>query len=150
MVAKNYCECFKSKVRCNSLCHCRNWENCEEGKEEKNIGLKNDECCPTNSIFIIKNNIFLEGVNKNNKKSEGIKRKIKITINENLLSPFSSEEKENLGHKRKRNSDSNIEIEKSESNKNSKFSDENTNETTKNKKKKILKGIFLIKMENWF
>ena len=139
---KNYCECFKSKVKCNNLCRCRNCENCEDGKEEKNIGLQNYECCPANSIFIIKNKIILEDVNKNknNKKTEIIKRQIKITISENLLSSCSSEEKENLGHKRKRNNDSNIEIEKSASNKNSKYSDENTNETTKNKKKKYIEG----------
>ena len=137
---KNYCECFKNKVKCNSLCRCRNCENCEERKEEKNIGLQNYECCPANSVFIIKNKIVLEDVNRNNKKNEPIKRLIKININEDFLSSCSSEEKENLGHKRKRNNDSNIEIEKTKSNKNSKLSDENTDEATKNKNKKHLEG----------
>ena len=136
---KNYCECYKSKVRCNSLCRCRNCENCEDGKNEK----KNDfsqkyECCLANSVFIVKNKIVLEDISKINiKKCEPIKRDIKIMLSEHLLSSFSSEENENIGHKRKRNKGENMEIEneKNMSNKKSKLSDENTEEATKTKNK---------------
>ena len=140
---KNYCECFKNKVKCNNLCRCRNCENCEDGKDkdEKILNFQNFKCCPANSIFIIKNKIVLEDINKiksinKNKKKNVIKRQINITVNENLLSSCSSEENENLniGHKRKRNNDKKMDIEKSASNKKSKISDENTDETTKCKK----------------
>ena len=138
---KNYCECFKSKVKCNSLCRCRNCENCEEGKiEEKNEFFQNFECCLANSVFIVKNKIVLEDIDKKKmKKSEPIKREIKIMISEHLLSSFSSDDNENIGHKRKRKKEGNmeIEIEKSMSNKKSKLSDENTEEATKSKNKNI-------------
>ena len=143
---KNYCECFKNKVKCNNLCECRNCENCEDGKDknEKLLNFQNFKCCPANSIFIIKNKIVLEDVNKyknidknlNNKKKNVIKRQINIIVNESLLSSFSSEENENLilGLKRKRNNNKKKNIAKSVSNKKSKICDENTDETIKCKK----------------
>ena len=110
---KNYCECFKNKVKCNELCRCRNCENYVKGKncKEKFSGKSNPnyfelECCPANSVCIFKNKIFFEDVdkykNKVNKKNESIKREIRLTISENLLSSFSLEEIQKIGHKRKR------------------------------------------------
>ena len=140
---KNYCECFKNKIKCNSLCRCRNCENCEDGKDkdEKFLNFQNFKCCLANSVFIIKNKIVFEDVNKykniytNNKKKDVIKKQINITVNENLLSSCSSEENENFnGHKRKRDNNKKMDIEKSISNKKSKISDENTDETSKLKK----------------
>ena len=156
---KNYCECFKNKLKCNNSCRCINCENCEkeEGLHKKLGSLKNNfeyECCPANSVFIIKNKIVFENVDKikinPNKKSDPIKREIRLMINDNLFSESSSEENKNIGNKRKRfqmeieKNKSNkkpkireMETEKSKSNKTSKLSEENenTNDITKIKKK---------------
>ena len=81
-----------------------------------------------NSLFIVKNKIVLEDINKkNDKKIEPIRKEIKIMISNNLLSSFSSEENENIGHKRKRKKegDMEIEIDKSICNKKSKLSEQN-------------------------
>ena len=146
---KNYCECFKSKVKCNNLCRCRNCENCKDGKIENynNNGFNNYECCLANSVFIVKNKIIVEDINQNqsqNKKKAPIKREIKILINENLLPSFSSEENENVGHKRKRKKGINKErnVEKYTPNKKPKLSDENTDDATKNKKNYIEGDLF--------
>ena len=151
---KNYCECFKSKVKCNELCRCRNCENTEKGKSSEKNFLENKtynfelECCPANSIFIIKNQIVFENVDKykniTDKKREPIKREIRLTINDNLLSSFSSEENQNIGHKRKR---FNMKMDKNKSNKNqkSKLSEdnENSNDMTNFKSKNYIEdGLF--------
>ena len=58
---KNYCECFKSGNKCTSLCRCIGCENNEDNtKTKKN---NNDyERCPANSIYIIKNKIFIDNI----------------------------------------------------------------------------------------
>ena len=110
---KNYCECYKAKVKCTEACRCRNCENCDyhkvekNEKIEKNTGFQMFECCPANSVFIIKNKIVLEDIEKIekyriNNKSEPIKRQIKLKIDENILYSSSSEDSGKLGHKRKR------------------------------------------------
>ena len=150
---KNYCECFKSKVKCTELCRCRNCENCEKGKNckkkfsgESNPNYFELECCPANSVFIIKNKIVFENVdkykNKINKKNDPIRREIRLTISDNLLSSFSSEENQNqkIGHKRKRY---NMKNDKNTSEKKSKSKlseDENTNDMTKIKSKNYIEG----------
>jgi hypothetical protein len=142
---KNYCECFKSKVKCNNSCRCRNCENCEDGKFEKSNGLKNYECCMANSVSIVKNEIMVEDINKNkSKKKTPIKRQIKIRINENLLSSFSSDENENVGHKRKRKKENDLDINagKYTPNKKLKLSEENTDDATKIKKNYIEGDLF--------
>ena len=135
---KNYCECFKSGLKCNSSCRCRNCENCEGGKPDKNNKELLYECCPENSVFIVKNKLVLEDINKdeNVKQFEPVKRIIKIMINENLLSS-SSEENENVNKKRKRKKDSENEFFGNNiSNKKSKISEENSKEINKSKIKK--------------
>ena len=130
---KNYCECFKSGLKCNGSCRCRNCENCEGGKTDKNNKELFYECCPANSVFIVKNKLVLEDINKdeNIKKYEPVKRIIKIMINENLLSS-SSEENEKVNKKRKRKNDNENEFfGKNKSNKKSKISDENFEKNTK-------------------
>ena len=122
---KNYCECFKNKVKCNSLCRCRNCENCEEGKFEK-IDKKisptnnNYECCLANSVYIVRNKIVLEDINQRRKQIETIRKKIKLMINESFLDSFSYDEKEKIGHKRKREDEKEMDIDNSMSNKKSK------------------------------
>lgn len=141
---KNYCECYKNKVKCNDLCRCRNCENCEEGKFDKNVlNILNYECCLANSVFIIKNKIVVEDISKKKiKKNFPIKREIKITISENLLSSL-SDENESIGNKRKRQSNNDMDSEKfSNSNKKSKLSDEYTDEATKKKKNYIEGDLF--------
>lgn len=135
---KNYCECFKSGLKCNSSCRCRNCENCEGGKPNKNNKELKYECCLANSVFIVKNKLVLEDIHKdeNTKKIEPVKRIIKIMINKNLLSS-SSEENENVNKKRKRKNDNENEIfGKNIKNKKSKISDENSEEITKSKIRK--------------
>ena len=141
---KNYCECFKNKVKCNNLCRCRNCENCEEGKIEKNknLGSNNYECCLTDSVFIVNNKIVLEDINKNKikieRQNEPISRKIKLMINDNIISSFSSDENENVGHKRKREDEKEMDIENNMSNnmnnKKSKISDNHTVDSIQVKK----------------
>ena len=115
---KNYCECYKNKMKCNSNCRCINCENLDNEKSDSfNNNLNNSfnkkyQCCQANSIFIIKNKITLE-----EKINEG-------------LSESSSPLNKSIGMKRKRDEN----ILKSLSNKKSKISEENTNESLKGKK----------------
>ena len=124
---KNYCECFKNKVKCNSQCRCRNCENIESEKKEINFSEQQKskyECCQANNVFIIKNEITVEDLQKKNKK-------IKIIIND-FPSMSSSSENILIGKKNKRN-----DIDNSNpllSNKKSKISEENTDESIKGKK----------------
>ena len=125
---KNYCECYKNKTKCNSFCRCRNCENgenyIENGKDNNNQYLKY-ECCEANSVFIIKNKLIEEDIPKNSL------RKIKIMINDSLLSSSSTENRI-IGKKMKRK---NYEKEKNLiSNKKSKISEDNTDESMKTKK----------------
>ena len=59
---RKYCECFKNGQKCSSLCRCISCENNDKINNKKTIN-NNYECCPANSIFIIKNNIIIESVN---------------------------------------------------------------------------------------
>ena len=60
---KKYCECYKNGSKCTSSCRCVGCEN----SENPHNGKKNNviyECCPANSIYIFKNEIFEEIINK--------------------------------------------------------------------------------------
>ena len=126
---KNYCECYKNKMKCNSQCRCINCENIDNEKSESlgnnlnNSFNKKYQCCQANSIFIIKNKITIEELSKKKNK------KAKIKLNEEL-SESSSFLNKNIGIKRKREEN----VLKSLSNKKSKISEENTNESLKGKK----------------
>ena len=126
---KNYCECYKNKMKCNSLCRCINCENIDEKNAliDNNINNKKYQCCSANSVLIVNNEIIIEDILK---KKEN--RKIKIMIND-ILSESSSDESENLGKKRKRNDNEMHFL----SNKKSKISEENTNESIKGKKNEL-------------
>ncbi len=68
---KKYCECYKNGTKCNSACRCVSCENSENFLNVKRLG-EIYECCPANSIYIIKNEIYEEKiwdafVEKNNK-----------------------------------------------------------------------------------
>ena len=135
---KNYCECFKNKVKCNSNCRCRNCENIDsENSEYKdnifNISNKKYQCCEANSIFIIKNKIIIEELSK---KKEN--RKTKIILNE------SSDLFKNIGNKRKRD-DNIIDL---ISNKKSKINNENTNQDFKKEKNDIVESDLFDKEGN--
>ena len=58
---KNYCECYKNGNKCTSLCRCISCENNDEINIKKN-NVQNYECCPENSIYIIKNDIYIENI----------------------------------------------------------------------------------------
>ena len=92
---KNYCECYKNKTRCHSLCRCRNCENVEKNETQKN--MDKNECYKANSIYIMNNKIIIEDLAS---KQNG--RKIKLMISDILSSLSSSSENEILGKKTKR------------------------------------------------
>ena len=57
---KNYCECFKIGQKCTSLCRCIGCENNDQIQSKKyNF---NYQCNTANSIYIIKNKIFVENM----------------------------------------------------------------------------------------
>ena len=57
---KNYCECFKSGQKCTSLCRCI---SCENNDQILNKKFKcNYKCDSANSIYIIKNKIYIENM----------------------------------------------------------------------------------------
>ena len=57
---KNYCECFKIGQKCSSLCRCIGCENNDQIPSKKyNL---NYQCNTANSIYIIKNKIFVENM----------------------------------------------------------------------------------------
>ena len=95
---KNYCECFKSGNKCTSLCRCLGCENNEDIKlNNKSIY----ECCRANSIYIIKNKIYIEDIKtqkQNNQKKDIIKQETYENNNEKLVNK-----------KRKRNEKKNYE-----------------------------------------
>ena len=65
---KNYCECFKSGNKCTSSCRCIGCENTED-----NIKISNKskyECCRANSIYILKNNIYIENIKSQKYKNQ--------------------------------------------------------------------------------
>ncbi len=64
---KNYCECFKSGQKCSSLCRCISCENNDDIKHKNKV---NYECCPANSIYIIKNNIIVEDIKHEKEKEQ--------------------------------------------------------------------------------
>ena len=92
---KNYCECYKNKTRCHSLCRCRNCENIQKNETQKNIDK--NECYKANSIYIMNNKIIIEDISNS---QNG--RKIKALVNDILSSLSSSSENEILGKKTKR------------------------------------------------
>ena len=60
---KNYCECFKSGQKCTSLCRCI---SCENNDLIQNKKIKNNyKCDSANSIYIIKNKIYVENMKDN-------------------------------------------------------------------------------------
>ena len=60
---KNYCECFKSGNKCTSSCRCIDCENTEDNEKFKNKNSFSHEFSRANSIYIIKNKLFIEDVN---------------------------------------------------------------------------------------
>ena len=59
---KNYCECFKNGNKCTSLCRCIDCENTDDNNKIKNKNIFDYECCPANSIYIIKNKCIIENI----------------------------------------------------------------------------------------
>ena len=85
---KNYCECFKNGQKCTSLCRCISCENNDEIAKKKNTN-HNYECCPANSIYIVKNNLTIENIKYRKICEEEIKNSFDIfsaqTIKDNFL-----------------------------------------------------------------
>ena len=69
---KNYCECFKSGNKCTSLCRCIDCENTDDNNKLRNKYMFNYECCPANSIYIIKNKCIIENIKNVNEEERDI------------------------------------------------------------------------------
>ena len=59
---KNYCECFKIGQKCSSLCRCIGCENNDQIQSKKYN--YNYQCNLANSIYIVKNKLFIEDIKK--------------------------------------------------------------------------------------
>ena len=66
---KNYCECFKSGQKCTLLCRCIGCENNDQIQIKKYNN--NYQCNLANSIYIVKNKIYEENVNRKRDIKEG-------------------------------------------------------------------------------
>ena len=124
---KNYCECFRNNQKCSSLCRCVSCEN-----------RVNYECKRANSLYILKNNIFIEDIKQNKEKEFSIE--IKIKNEDNYLS---------LCKKRRREENQNKEENDNEKRKKYYYSEgiDSLNEPLFDKNGKvILKNINLIYM----
>ena len=73
---KNYCECFKIGQKCSSLCRCIGCENNDQIQNKKYN--YNYQCNLVNSIFIIKNILYIEDVKR--KKNEELFRETKYNL----------------------------------------------------------------------
>jgi hypothetical protein len=60
---KNYCECFKNGQKCTSLCRCISCENNIDFQKGKKCNY-NYDCCMVDSIYILKNKIYCEDIEK--------------------------------------------------------------------------------------
>lgn len=111
---KNYCECFKNGQKCSILCRCISCEN-NDRIINKNKNMSNYECCPANSIYIIKNNIIIENI----KNEEKIENKLDFypstMVKENFMA---------ISKKRKREETKDNEESFEKKKKNQKYSDE--------------------------
>ena len=63
---KNYCECFKNGEKCTSYCRCVNCENCDRIKNTNSYV----EPCLANSVYIIKNILVIEDIDKDKKNNK--------------------------------------------------------------------------------
>ena len=59
---KNYCECFKIGQKCSILCRCIGCENNDQIQSQKYN--YNFQCNLANSIYIVKNKLYIEDVKK--------------------------------------------------------------------------------------
>ena len=97
---KNYCECFKSGNKCTPLCRCIDCENTDDNNKIKNKNNLLYECCPANSIYIIKNKCIIENINNLNEEERD------FLIFEN----FETKKDKMVNKKRKREEGENNEI----------------------------------------
>ena len=82
---KNYCECFKNGNKCSSLCRCIGCENTEVNSRLIIKRKRNYECCLVNSIYIIKNEIFIEKIGKKGKEDGHNNKIISESITYNMI-----------------------------------------------------------------
>ncbi len=111
---KNYCECFKNGQKCTSLCRCISCENNSEFQKVKKSNY-NYDCCPANSIYILKNKIICEDIDK-------IKRVNLLEISNDLDNNPTEFNMSSISKKRKRD-DSKNEQDKKIVNKEEKLND---------------------------
>ena len=142
---KNYCECYKNAQKCTPLCRCISCENNDQITNKRNNNCIY-ECCPANSIYIIKNALIIEKINGKKSKEEQIKNNFDFCVsqlsrNENFIA---------IGKKRKKEETKNNEENYDKKKKNGKDLDENDlfNDSLFDKNgKMILKYINLISRE---
>ena len=117
---KNYCECYKNGQKCSSLCRCISCENNDEISSKKKTN-NIYECCPANSIYIIKNNLVVENIKNGKIQEEQIKNSFDIfaapAIKEDFLALCKKRKREETKinednfEKKKKNSKDSEEIE---------------------------------------
>ena len=83
---KNYCECFKAKVKCNNKCRCIKCLN----KPEDSIQLDETKMISKSIYTPINNNILNNSVNKNNENNFIVHR---ISVNINKIQTLINTEK---------------------------------------------------------
>ena len=102
---KNYCECFKIGQKCSSLCRCIGCENNDQIQSKKYNN--NYQCNLANSIFIIKNKLYIEDINL---KREEIRKKEFIGNNKKRKREENEEEELNNNNKNKKIEDSSDDV----------------------------------------
>ena len=99
---KNYCECFKIGQKCSSLCRCIGCENNDQILNKKYNN--NYQCNSVNSIFIIKNKLYIEDI-KRKKKEELFEEKTSkrelIGINKKRKREDNKNEEDNINNTNK-------------------------------------------------
>ena len=93
---KNYCECFKIGQKCSSLCRCIGCENNDQIQNKKYN--YNYQCNLANSIFIIKNKLYIEDINL---KREELRKKEFIGNNKKRRREEKNNEEEELHNNNK-------------------------------------------------
>ena len=103
---KNYCECFKSGNKCTSLCRCIDCENTDDNNKLRNKNIYNYECCPANSIYIIKNKCIIENINEEERDNliyENYENKNDIMVNKKRKRDEGEKNEDNNIKKNKKN-----------------------------------------------
>ena len=90
---KKYCECYKNGNKCNSECRC---VKCENRENEKKSRYDEYECCIANSIYIIKNELFVENIKKYKENKTFMNKRKRNNVNKNYIETINDDSEEKL------------------------------------------------------